>query len=76
MSLFFNLLRNPNSEYAELDLELLSTASRTIRDMPKRLSSADELVFLGKIDSFGEEVSRLARCALSKRQRKENVSAF
>lgn len=76
MSLFFNLIRNPNSEYAELDLELLSSASGTIRDMPKRLSSADEVVFLAKIDGFVEEVSRLAKCAVSKRQRKEIVSEF
>lgn len=71
MSLFFNLLRHPESEYAELDLELLRTSSDTIRSMPRRLSTADEIAFLGKIDSFVEEISRLANCAVAKRQKEK-----
>ena len=66
ISLFFNLLRSPCNEYAELDLELIRTASDIIKKMPKSKSTPDEATYLGRIDRFRAEVARLAECAVER----------
>ena len=66
MCLFFNLLRRPDNEYAELDLELIRTASDIIRKMPRSEATPEEVNYLGRIDRFGAEVTRLAECAVAR----------
>ncbi|OAA77122.1 Transcription factor [Akanthomyces lecanii RCEF 1005] len=66
ISLFFNLLRSPCNEYADLDLELIRTASDIIKKMPKSKSTADEATYLGRIDRFRAEVARLAERAVER----------
>lgn len=66
LSLFFNLLRSPGNEYAELDLELIGTASEVLRKMPKGDASPEKTAYLDRIDRFCEEISRLAECAIAR----------
>ncbi|KAI6779136.1 Transcription factor [Emericellopsis cladophorae] len=66
LSLFFNLLRSPGNEYAELDLELIRTASEVLRKMPKSDSSPEKTAYLDRIDQFCGEISRLAECAIAR----------
>merc|ERR1712000_727511 len=49
LSLFFNLLRSPGNEYAELDLELIGTASEVLRKMPKGDASPEKTAYLDRI---------------------------
>lgn len=74
MGLFFNLLRNPDNEYADLDMELLSKSTETIGSMPRSLATIDDSAFMAKIDSFVVESSRLAGCAVAKRRREKGLA--
>ncbi|KAL7819111.1 hypothetical protein V8C26DRAFT_419965 [Trichoderma gracile] len=66
LSIFFNILRNPQHEYAEQDVELLSSATTLIRSMPIHRVTTHELEYLRKMDAFIEELTRLSRAAIEK----------
>ncbi|KAG9253563.1 uncharacterized protein F5Z01DRAFT_623805 [Emericellopsis atlantica] len=66
LGLFFNLLRSPGNEHAELDLELIRTASEVLQKMPKSDSSPEKKAYLDRIDQFCGEISRLAECAIAR----------
>lgn len=66
LSIFFNILRNPQHEYAEQDVELLASATALIRSMPIHRVTAHELEYLRKMDAFIEELTRLSRAAIEK----------
>ncbi|KAK4086446.1 fungal specific transcription factor domain-containing protein [Purpureocillium lilacinum] len=66
MTVFFNILRNPQSEHAVHDVELLSTASDVIRSMPLHKETAYETAYLRRMDRFVAELSRLGKCAIAR----------
>ncbi|PTB81652.1 fungal-specific transcription factor domain-containing protein [Trichoderma longibrachiatum ATCC 18648] len=66
LSIFFNILRNPQHEYAEQDVELLASATTLIRSMPIHRVTTHELEYLRKMDAFIEELTRLSRAAIEK----------
>ncbi|KAF5005928.1 hypothetical protein FDECE_7686 [Fusarium decemcellulare] len=69
MSLFFNLLMNPLDEQAQMDLELLSSATDLIRNMPVRRLTPHELAHMKLINDFVAELIRLSKCAIAKATR-------
>ncbi|PTB65256.1 fungal-specific transcription factor domain-containing protein [Trichoderma citrinoviride] len=66
LSIFFNILRNPQHEYACQDVELLASATKVIRSMPIHRVTTHELEYLRKMDYFIEELTRLSRAAIDK----------
>ncbi|UNI23910.1 hypothetical protein JDV02_009701 [Purpureocillium takamizusanense] len=72
MTIFFNILRNPQGEDAIHDVELLSTASHVIRSMPLHKETAYEMAYLRRMDQFVAELSRLAQCAITRTQGERN----
>ncbi|KAL7935569.1 fungal-specific transcription factor domain-containing protein [Trichoderma chlorosporum] len=66
MSIFFNLLRNPQNEYADHDIGLLASATKVIRSMPMHRITTHELEYLSKMDAFIKELGRLAQAAIAK----------
>ncbi|KAK4059069.1 transcriptional regulator family: Fungal Specific TF [Trichoderma harzianum] len=66
LSIFFNLLRNPQHEYAEHDIDLLASATKVIRSMPMHRVTTHELEYLRRMDAFIEELGRLCQAATAK----------
>ncbi|KAL6859218.1 hypothetical protein J3F83DRAFT_334166 [Trichoderma novae-zelandiae] len=66
LSIFFHILRNPQHEYADQDVELLASATTVIRSMPIHRVTTHELEYLRKMDAFIEELNRLSRAAIAK----------
>ncbi|EHK21433.1 uncharacterized protein TRIVIDRAFT_180483 [Trichoderma virens Gv29-8] len=66
LSIFFNLLRNPQHEYADHDMGLLASATTVIRRMPMHRVTTHELEYLRKMDAFIEELGRLCQAAIAK----------
>ncbi|KAL7946733.1 fungal-specific transcription factor domain-containing protein [Trichoderma barbatum] len=69
LSIFFNLLRNPQHDYADHDLELLASASKVIRSMPMHRVTTHEIEYLRQVDAFIEELGRLSQAAIAKVRR-------
>lgn len=68
MTVFFSILRNPGSDHAIEDVELLATSSRIIHSMPMFKVSQSEMAYLQQVDVFVAELCRLAYAAIRKAQ--------
>ncbi|KAL7791849.1 hypothetical protein V8C37DRAFT_416595 [Trichoderma ceciliae] len=72
LSIFFNILRNPQHEYAAHDVELLASSTKVIRSMPIHRVTTRELEYLRKMDAFIEELGRLSRAGIAKAQNEKD----
>lgn len=68
MALFFSILHYPHEPDAVQDLQLLRKVSEIIRSMPVPRLTMAEVEYLGKMDVFVAELSRLAEHAIQKAQ--------
>lgn len=66
LTLFFNILRNPENEYSNHDLELLITSSKIVHDMPKNKITSFTIAYLRQADALVAELVRLAQAAIAK----------
>ena len=69
MTLFFSILRNPESEHAIDDVELLAMSSRIIHNMPIQKMNQADTEKLQQVDVFVRELCRLSYSAIQQSQR-------
>lgn len=69
MSLFCNILQNPNEPSTSYDLSLLRGVPQLISSLPVKNLGAEELLHIEQIEHCVEELSRVARCAIENARR-------
>lgn len=65
-TLFSNILKDPLSQQARLDLELLRSSAGVIRNMPIRTVTHYEALQVAAVSDAILEVVRLGHCAITK----------
>lgn len=65
MALFLNVLQNPLAPQAMSDLELLLSATQTIKEMPVPRLTSREIGHMQMVDEFVHEVVRLGKRAIA-----------
>jgi hypothetical protein len=65
LTLFCNILMNPLGPHVDFDYELLSRVPSLLRGTRSRQSGPTELMHVKVVDDFINELSRLAKCAIS-----------